>query len=259
MLLEELELLNFKQYRGKHKISFATTKEKNVTVILGDNASGKTTLIEAVYWILYAKTDFKASNLLNLEVADKLDTGKYEMIKGRLKLIHDGIEYEISRSQRYTLDEKDNLIVKEAEVKMDYKLANGLADTIKSEQEIKMKINKILAEDEADSILFDAKKIAGLLKRNKAGQRDLSNVVDSILDLDDNSKTIIMDDPFATIDGYHAEKLSEILVELKEKIIIFLTDVGWEHVKHHLTDKVNCLYQLEKKSLNQTEIKTLGV
>jgi DNA sulfur modification protein DndD len=54
MKLLSLELYNFRQFYGKSlKISFAHTEEKNVTIIHGNNGSGKTALLNSLTWLLY--------------------------------------------------------------------------------------------------------------------------------------------------------------------------------------------------------------
>ena len=65
MLIKKLRLKNFRQYIGEQVIEFSTEHEKNVTVLIGVNTSGKTTLIRAFEWILYNKNEFDDKNLLN--------------------------------------------------------------------------------------------------------------------------------------------------------------------------------------------------
>ena len=67
MLIKQITLSNFRQYKEKQVVEFSCDKEKNVTVILGDNTSGKTTLIQAFNWCLYGLTSFKTRELINSE------------------------------------------------------------------------------------------------------------------------------------------------------------------------------------------------
>ena len=67
MLIKQIVLKNFRQYKDKQVVEFSCDKEKNVTVILGDNTSGKTTLIQAFNWCLYGETSFKTRELINSE------------------------------------------------------------------------------------------------------------------------------------------------------------------------------------------------
>lgn len=102
MLIRKLILHNFRQYIGTQEIAFSTDKEKNVTVLIGVNTSGKTTLIRAFEWILYNKNEFDDKVLLNKNVADNMQIGETQAVRGTLVLEHNGMEYEISRKQIYT-------------------------------------------------------------------------------------------------------------------------------------------------------------
>lgn len=49
---KELELLNFRSFKDRHNFSFS---DKGITIINGNNGSGKSSLIEAMYWTLTGK------------------------------------------------------------------------------------------------------------------------------------------------------------------------------------------------------------
>lgn len=101
MLLNEITLKNFRQFRGNHNIKFSVDPQKNVTVIMGENGSGKTTLAQAFTWCLYGETDFKTKSVLNLSYANEMPEGDATTVVVELKLIHKEIEYTIVRSQGY--------------------------------------------------------------------------------------------------------------------------------------------------------------
>lgn len=44
MIINRLEMYNFRQYIGHQAVDFSTDPEKNVTVLIGINTSGKTTI-----------------------------------------------------------------------------------------------------------------------------------------------------------------------------------------------------------------------
>ncbi len=102
MLIKKLVLKNFRQFIGKQTIEFSTDREKNVTVLIGVNTSGKTTLVRAFEWILYNKNEFDDKNLLNKNVADNMQIDETQSVSGTLIIEHNGKEYEISREQIYT-------------------------------------------------------------------------------------------------------------------------------------------------------------
>ena len=80
MLIRKLILHNFRQYIGTQEIEFSTDREKNVTVLIGANTSGKTTLVRAFEWILYNKNDFDDKNLLNKNVEDSMQMGDTQSV-----------------------------------------------------------------------------------------------------------------------------------------------------------------------------------
>lgn len=102
MLIRKIVLHNFRQYIGTQEVEFSTDPEKNVTVLIGDNTAGKTTLIRAFEWILYNKNEFSDKILLNKNVADNMQVGETQAVRGCIVLEHNGKEYEISRKQIYT-------------------------------------------------------------------------------------------------------------------------------------------------------------
>lgn len=59
MLLKSLEIENFRQFLGKQRIDFATDPDRNVTLIHGENGTGKTTLLNAILWCFF--DDFTAN------------------------------------------------------------------------------------------------------------------------------------------------------------------------------------------------------
>lgn len=71
MLLKGIVLENFRQYKGTQMIKFSTDKENNVTVIIGQNTGGKTTLVRAFIWALYGENPF-VGELINIEQSEKL-------------------------------------------------------------------------------------------------------------------------------------------------------------------------------------------
>lgn len=50
MLLQSIELQNFRQFINE-KIDFSTDPERNVTLIIGENGTGKTTFAQAFFLV----------------------------------------------------------------------------------------------------------------------------------------------------------------------------------------------------------------
>lgn len=55
MKFKKIIMTNFMRYKGKNELVFSCDNDKNVTIILGDNTFGKTTIAQAFRWGLYGK------------------------------------------------------------------------------------------------------------------------------------------------------------------------------------------------------------
>ena len=148
MIIKSITIENFRQYKNKNVIEFSTDPEKNVTVILGVNTSGKTTIIQAFNWCLYETTTFKSHDmLLNSELAASLPENGFIDVRVQIVLVHEEKEFTIIRSQRFVRTfsgskvrgEKSNLSVY-------YKEPNGNSYPIKP-YECANTINKIFLSD----------------------------------------------------------------------------------------------------------------
>ena len=83
MLIKTLRMENFRQFRGTTKVDFSCDPEKNVTIILGDNTFGKTTLLQAFNWCFYGKVNFdqRPDFLLNYELAEEMRYGVQQIVE----------------------------------------------------------------------------------------------------------------------------------------------------------------------------------
>ena len=95
-----MKLQNFRQYIDD-EIKFAVDGDKNVTVIMGDNGTGKTTLAQAFQWALYGKTNFQIHELLNRTVREKMGTGEKKEVSVLLDIMYNNTEYTVRRIQGY--------------------------------------------------------------------------------------------------------------------------------------------------------------
>ena len=100
MIIKKMKLQNFRQYIDD-VIEFATDEKKNVTVIMGNNGTGKTTLAQAFQWALYGKTNFQIRELLNRTIREKMGTGEQRDVSVMLDITYNNTEYTVRRIQEY--------------------------------------------------------------------------------------------------------------------------------------------------------------
>jgi len=77
MFIKEVELNNFRIYKGVNKIELYPDKDKNIIIISGKNGFGKTTFLMSLVWCLYGKQMENVDELYLKEIADKGGYGKY--------------------------------------------------------------------------------------------------------------------------------------------------------------------------------------
>tara|TARA_B100000035_G_scaffold315339_1_gene335343 strand:- start:537 stop:2597 length:2061 start_codon:yes stop_codon:yes gene_type:complete len=55
MKIEKIEIENFRGWNGPHEIKFSVKKDKPVTLIIAENGTGKSNILEAIMWCLHGK------------------------------------------------------------------------------------------------------------------------------------------------------------------------------------------------------------
>ncbi len=120
MKFKSIKLHNFMRYKGDNELKFSCDKDKNVTIILGDNSNGKTTIAQAFRWGLYGDiidTNYGKKNdavLLNNEVIAGLDVNGTGVVRVEIVVEGDGRIYEFIRSKQFrkkTNDPNDLTII----------------------------------------------------------------------------------------------------------------------------------------------------
>ena len=182
MLIKKLELKNFRQYIGKQTIEFSMDREKNVTVLIGVNTSGKTTLVRAFEWVLYGTNEFDDKNLLNKNIAENMQVGETKAVKGSLTIEHENesgetITYVIERKQIYTCT-GTSVRANVSEAKISYLQPDGQTKT-KLETDFYTNVERILPRRLANYFFFGGERVG-----NIASKSDIEESVQGLMGLD---------------------------------------------------------------------------
>lgn len=185
MLITSITLSDFRQFKGTQTVEFATDPNKNVTVIMGENGSGKTTFAQAFTWCLYGTTDFADPYVLCKSTLQDMTPGALKTVKVVLNLQHKGTYYNISREQDYQLDNSGKL-KKPSPTKLTirYKDRSGQQEFVKDS--IKdSKIKEILPQELSKYFFFDGERIGNMSKEIQRGKSDeFADAVKRLLGLD---------------------------------------------------------------------------
>lgn len=192
MIIHKLEMYNFRQYIDLQEVSFSTDPEKNVTVLIGVNTSGKTTIIRAFEWCLYGKNGFEDPVLLNSEVRDNMNVGDAQEVWVAVTFSHDDSNgqkmYTLKRKLTYLCNERTKaegkLVVglnkkPEEDLSLTYLQADGQTKTAIRRENISESIDRVLPQDLSDYFFFGGERISGIANRT-----DLSKAVRGLMRLD---------------------------------------------------------------------------
>lgn len=192
MILHKLEMYNFRQYVGLQEVEFSTDPDKNVTVLIGVNTSGKTTIIRAFEWCLYGKNGFEDPILLNSDVKDNMNVGETQDAWVAITFSHEDSNgqkmYTVKRKLTYLCNERTkaegSLCVSlnkkpEEDLSLIYLQADGQTKTAIRKENISESIDRVLPKDLSDYFFFGGERISGIANRT-----DLSKAVRGLMRLD---------------------------------------------------------------------------
>lgn len=77
MTIKEIELYNFRIYKGENKIGLAAQGKKNISIISGRNGFGKTTFLMSLVWCMYGRNMQEVDDLYKKEIEDQGGYSKY--------------------------------------------------------------------------------------------------------------------------------------------------------------------------------------
>ncbi len=184
MLLESIKLQNFRQFRNE-SINFAKGENgKNVTIIIGENGTGKTTFAQAFFWCMYGETEFTDKTILNKVVAAEMRPGQEERVKVTLSLRHGAVGYTLIREQIYRKDYNNNVKGDNTIFDIAIKDVGGNTTYVKKTQ-CEAEVKGILPKELSRYFFFDGERIEKMSKDISSGKKstDFAEAVKGLLGL----------------------------------------------------------------------------
>lgn len=178
MLIQFIKLKNFRQYYQEQTIEFSTSATRNVTVVHGENGSGKTALLNAFSWCLYGILNLpNETNIINehsIAISDNEVEGSVT-----INFLDSGKDYTVTRKVKARKSIDGNVIYSEPEVQVDYIEKSGLYKTVNNPT---VELNRILPEDLRTYFFFDGERIDNLSK--DSGTEDVKKAIKNIMGLE---------------------------------------------------------------------------
>jgi len=199
MFIKEIELNNFRIYKGNNKISLLPSDDKNIILISGKNGFGKTTFLMSLVWCLYGRQMEKVDELYEKEIKDKGNYTKYISNSLNRGALEEGIT-EFSVSITFSGVNIPDVTCQEVTIRRSYNVVSNTSDKVEVlidgyQNELIEDLTKenqrgeeifirdfILPIEIAKFFFFDAEKIVSLAEVNSTTQRrDLSRAYSEVL------------------------------------------------------------------------------
>lgn len=165
-MIKSIQFSNFCCYKETHPvINFSIDTEKNVTVILGANKSGKTTLVQAFLWCLYGEFNPK-NGVINSEVRVAMESYSSKDVFVEIILIHAEREYTIRRTQTFSKT-GERVRSDDSILKIQYKESNGEQHSIER-RSCDDTIKNILPRGLSDYFFYEGERFDDISKKDVA-------------------------------------------------------------------------------------------
>ncbi len=182
MIIKEIELNNFRIYKGENVINLTTKSNKNIYIVSGKNGFGKTTFLMSLVWCLYGKNMQEVDDLYKKEIAEQGGYNKYIANSlNRLAKAEENYNYHVSIT--FTEVNIPEVPCQEIVVKRSYNaktsvseelevLIDGYPSELAKEVGHEIFIREFVMPIEiAKFFFFDAEKIVNLAEVNTTEQR----------------------------------------------------------------------------------------
>lgn len=166
MKFKSMRMKNFMRYKGENLIEFSCDPVKNVTVVLGDNTVGKTTIAQAFRWGLYGAISIDRRKneddylMLNNDVLAMMDANSRADVSVEIVAVDEEKTYTIRRLAQYTRA-FPTMSAREASKKVTLHISeNEDADTCIEVDGSKVEevINELFPRDLSHYFLFDGER-----------------------------------------------------------------------------------------------------
>lgn len=283
MYIKEIELNNFRIYKGVNKINLSPEKDKNVIVVSGKNGFGKTTFLMSLVWCLYGKNMQNVDELYQKEIGDKGGYGKY--IGNSLnRLAKSEGETKFSVSVTFRDVKIPEITCNEIKITRTYDIVTSASDKIevlvdgfqneliqdlttdgKQDGEEIFIRDFILPIEIAKFFFFDAEKIVSLAEINSPEQRRLlSKAYTEVLgikkyeDLKDQLESIQDEYRKKSAKPQEKSELSQIIADIdKTQIEIEEIEKSIEKINDEKLEKINASNDIQRKLIQEGNQMTL--
>jgi DNA sulfur modification protein DndD len=173
MKLLALKLCNFRPFYGEHSLTLAKSDDRNITVIHGNNGSGKTALLNAFTWALYEKFTAALASPEQLVNRRAIATAPVEQpipCWVEVSFEHDSKQYRVKRECRAYRKEDGSVEQAKSELMMQFVGDDGRWAFLPSSQMPEDVITRILPRSLHQYFFFDGERIENITRTDNRSE-----------------------------------------------------------------------------------------
>ena len=222
MHIKSVKLKNFGQFVDAN-INFNTTKDKMLVLIEGCNASGKTTIFNAIKWCLFGDLVNIHGTILNRKIFNKLDVGSEISVEVEVAFVSEDKEYKMRKIQKMKKIE-DVSDVKRMQTLFPIEVYTENIDTNNNIHKLDniSTIADIVPAIVSDLMFIDPDGFRQFIENNTYVK-----------------SPIILDSPLCSFSLPEAKRICSKLTNISEQVIILSKDLDADLIKEQLSDYIS--------------------
>lgn len=182
MIIQEIELKDFRPFYGIQKITLSEDLNKNITFIGAENGSGKTTLLEAIKWCLYGVINLpNKDEFVNKKAGSKASINEEITVSVKIIFKDEDCIYTAFRELEFIKKSSTNFTLKKkGELDLTKKTKDGIKLKISAPE---TEISKIIPKEM--NFFFDGERLA-----NFDDKTTLKRAIEGILGVQTTNNSI---------------------------------------------------------------------
>ena len=211
MIIKEIRIKNFRSYYGSNHLSLS----RGLTLIIGDNGDGKTTLFEALEWLFDTTGENRKDSHISEKRKSELEIGESDEVSVSITFEHDG-QREIEKIFTFERISEDKIITKDYKF-FGYSIAGSERHSIHGEKLLNLCFEPVLRKyclfkGENDLNVFDNDTALKTLVDTFSGIRDFDKLVELTSSFEQKSANV------ANRELQNDKKVSKQAKELNAKL-----------------------------------------
>jgi DNA repair exonuclease SbcCD ATPase subunit len=264
MKLISIKLFNFRCfYQQTPEIVLARFDDRNITILHGNNGTGKTSLLNAFTWVLYEKFTSAFGDpeqLVNRQAIAESQLNQPVECWAEVLFEHDSKRYRVRRLTHAYYNGEKNIQYSKSELFLQVAGDDGRWVTQNYPEAV---INGILPKSLHQYFFFDGERIEQIVRsdnRNEIaeatkkllGVQVLDNAIKHlkewsksglVMGPDSSTFPIVMDSPFGSLDEIYRRQVARLIPQLANQLVVMVSKTQWRvEVAEEMTPRVGKEY-----------------